>query len=70
MKCKYCHDEAKYDEHCETHFMLGAFFQYELGGRLWSMSDDSQTFIGKYEDWMQDLSKQSIENIRKNYWLK
>lgn len=70
MKCKYCNGEVKRDEHCETHFMLGVFFQYEMVGRLWSMSDDSETFISKYESWVQELSNQSIENIRKNYWLK
>lgn len=70
MKCKYCNDEAKYDEHCETHWMLGVFFQYELAGQLWSLNDDSQTFVTKYENWINELSDKTIENIRKNYWLK
>lgn|GEM_PF-4430881 len=70
MKCKYCDNEVKYDEHCDTHFMLGVFFQYELLGQKWNTVDDLKTFTEKYELWIQEVSEKVIENIRKNYWLK
>lgn len=67
--CKYCSDEVKHLDHCETHWMLGVLFQYEMA-HMWIPKDSCEEFIRKYENWMYKLSKEEVEDIRENYWKK
>jgi hypothetical protein len=70
MKCNYCGNESKYSGHCETHWMLGTFFQYELQGAKWNFNEGNDGMMRKYESWIQELSEEDIEDIRNHYWLK
>lgn len=50
--------------------MLGVFFQYELAGVKWNFNEGNDGMMAKYEKWIQELSKEDIEDIRTHYWLK
>lgn len=69
IACKYCSNEVKYQDHCETHWMLGTLFQYEMS-HMWSLKDSYEEFMQKFENWMVELSVEDINDIRKNYWEK
>lgn len=64
LKCHFCNKEVKlkYKNHCDFHFLLGVFFQYERTW-LWSTTDSEEEFMSKFKCWLDSLTQQQKESI-------
>jgi hypothetical protein len=69
MTCKYCKEKEEYYGLCETHWMLGVYFQYEQCGKMWNYNEGNDGMMRKYEMWIKTLTEDYIQEIRYNYWL-
>jgi hypothetical protein len=63
MKCMHCGEKEYLSRHCEIHWALGVFFQYECG-HLWHGKD----LMAEYIKWLDELSESEKMEIFKTYW--
>lgn len=62
-KCMHCGRVEYRSQHCELHWALGVFFQYECN-HLWRGKD----VLTEFPKWLGSLTESEKRNIFQHYW--